>query len=171
MKLKIRLLIILCLAIISCTKTVEFEKIQRKDGSYSNEDNGELLDGEYKCVKPIGGTYNGNHESTFKYDEGIPIGEWTYTFNGDLIHSGKYLVENELKANIISLTNSKRIDLNLWEEGGDWMLDIELIFPEEKDSSVIKTVVETANDALLTNYNYTIVNVFAVNDSVKEKIY
>ena len=51
------------------------------------------------------------------------------------------------------------------------MLDIELLFPNKKDSVIIKTVVDITNDAILTKYNYKSIDVFAVNDSVKEKIY
>ena len=171
MNYKISFIVILSSAIVSCTQSIDSGKIERKDGLYTDKGTGELLDGKYESVEPIGGTYSGNHESTFEYDEGIPVGEWTYTFNGDPIHSGKYLVENELKSKINSLTNSKITDLNFWEEGGYWMLDIELLFPNKKDSVIIKTVVDITNDAILTKYNYKSIDVFAVNDSVKEKIY
>ncbi len=171
MNYKISFIVIPYLLLVSCTQSIDSSKIERKDGLYTDMGTRKLLDGKYESIEPIGGAYSGNHESSFEYDEGIPIGEWIYTFNGDPIHSGKYLIENELKPKINSLTNSKRTDLNLWEEGGYWMLEIELLFPNKVDSVLIRSLVEITNDAILNKYNYKSVDVFAVNDSIKEKLY
>lgn len=168
---KTRLLAIFTLVLIGCTQSIDSDKIKRKDGQYINSETGELLNGKYKNIEPIGGTYGGNHESTFEYDDGIPVGKYTYTFNGAPIYSGRYLDENELKEKINSLTKSKRVDLNLWEEGGCWMLDVELLYPGNKDSVVIKNVVDMTNTALLGKHNYKSIHVLAANDSIKEKVY
>ncbi len=164
-------LAIFFLILIGCQQSVEFSDIERRNGLYINVTTNNPLDGKYKTMTSIGGTYNGNHVSTFEFDKGIPNGEWTYTFNGDPIHSGKYLVQNQLKSEINSLTNSIRTDIDLWEEGGYWMLNIELISPQKRDSVLLKNIVKITNEAILEKYHYRTVDVFDVSDSTNEKVY
>lgn len=171
MKLNYLLLTILFFTLICCEQAIDSDGIERKNGLYINSTNGNTLDGKYKSVSSIGGAYSGNHVSTSEYKDGIPVREWTYTFNGDPIHSGKYLVEKELKSKINSLTKSKRTDLNLWEEGGYYIINLELISPVKVDSSLIKNVVNLTNQVLLEKFKYKKIDVFRVNDTVKEKVY
>ena len=67
---KIRFLAIFTFVLIGCTRSIDSDKIERKDGLYINRETGELLNGKYKTIEAIGGTYRGNHESTFEYDDG-----------------------------------------------------------------------------------------------------
>ena len=171
MNYKKSLLGIFSLLLIGCTQTIESDNIVRRQGLYVDLKTGNPLNGNYKSITPIGGTYSGNHESTLEYDDGIPVGEWTYNFNGDLIHSGRYLIENKLKSKINSIASSKRTDLKFWVEGDFWMLDLELYFPEKTDSITMKNIVDITNNEISHKYHYKTFDVYIVNDTTKEKVY
>ncbi len=171
MKLNKAFFAILFLTLIGCKQSIEPDKIERINGLYVYAESGEPLNGKYKCVTPIGGTYDGNHVSTFEYDDGIPVGEWVYTFNGDPVHSGKYVKESTIQASLQTITDSKRVDLDLWEEGGYPMLTIDLIQPQNTDSISLKEIEKTVKDKLLRKYEYKAVFVESVTDQEKERLF
>lgn len=169
MTYRITFLCVISLLFMSCTQSID--TIERIGVLYVDAETGALLHGKYQSITPIGGTYSGNHESTFEYHRGVPVGDWTYVSNGDPIHSGKYLIENELKSKINSLTNAKRTDLDLWEEGEYRMLNIKLLFPDRIDSVSMKSIREITNQAILTKYNYKDIRVYALTDSTAQKVH
>jgi hypothetical protein len=162
-------LITFSMILSGCTETIKSEDVKMKNGIYVYSSNEKPLDGQYRKINPIGGTYDGNEESTFNYTQGIPTDAWTYKFNGDLIHSGTYLNETELKSEINSLTSSKRTDLCLWEEGGYYMLDIDLILPDKVDSNVIDKVLEITVNQLSARQQFNDIDVYVVTDTSKTK--
>ncbi|MGB3778990.1 MAG: hypothetical protein WA960_11580 [Tunicatimonas sp.] len=170
-KLNKAFLAILFLILIGCEQSIESDKIKRINGLYVYAGSGEPLDGKYRCATPIGGTYDGDHVSTFEYDDGIPVGEWTYTFNGDPIHSGKYVKEPTIQADLQTITDSKRVDLDLWEEGGYSMLTIDLVQPQNTDSVSLKELEKTLKDKLLKRHECKIVFVESVTDQEEKRLF
>ncbi|MFO7823652.1 MAG: hypothetical protein R6V72_06910 [Cyclobacterium sp.] len=163
-------LVLVTMILSGCTETLNSEDVKMKNGIYVYSRNEKPLDGKYRKVIPIGGTYDGDEEITFEYNNGVPTESWTYMFNGDLIHSGTYLIENELKSEINNLTSSKRTDLCLWEEGGYYTLDIDLVLPDKVDSAAIEKVVDLATEQLTDRHQFSDIDVYLVTDTDK-KIY
>lgn len=144
--MKVILLSFLIALSYSCRQEINFDSIRIKNGLYINVQNGEILDGHYKSVTTVNGNFQKSDVILLEYVDGIPVGNWSDTYNGDLIHSGTYLEEVATKSKIQQLTNSKRVDLNLWKESDEPSLTIELIEPRITDSVTLKKVINCTNN-------------------------
>lgn len=154
----------------SCNEEINFDNIHLKNGLYINDRNGEILDGHYKSVTPVNGNFQKTDVILLEYSDGIPVGNWSDTYNGDLIHSGTYLEETAIKSKIQQLTNSKRVDLNLWEESDEPSLTIELIEPRVTDSLTLKKVINCTNN-FDKSYKFNQIYVDSIVTTNKNYIY
>jgi len=71
-----------------------------------------------------------------------------------MIHSGEYLEEEDLKQDIITISQSKRIRFNLWQEGGYKMLTVSLIQPQKSSSIFIDKISKKVINELKNKYKF-----------------
>ena len=65
-----------------------------------------------------------------EYDKGVPVNTWKELYRNELVHSGNYIHEPHTSKKIKEITESLRVDLNLWSEVDYHTLNIELISPK-----------------------------------------
>jgi hypothetical protein len=146
---------LICVWIIrSQTINIDSINIIIKNGRYIDSTTGKPLDGTYKSPSRWDGFGEDEHCLKEQYEKGIPTGKWMYSFKGDLIHSGIYLEETVLSDKLISLTKSKRIDINLWQEADYSYLTIDLINPIFKDSNTVETISELTMQSLSNKFKF-----------------
>lgn len=147
--MKTYLFVLFCpILFASCRQSIKPGNVKIKDGLYIDSPSGEMLNGKYRSVTPPEQAMEKEHISTFGYTNGVPSGEWTYSYGGDLIHHGEYLDHDILKTHIQSLTNCLRVDVNLWKEGDKQFLTLELIQPTATDTLTLQKVTEAAKTSL-----------------------
>ena len=132
---------------------------------------GEILDGKYKSVTHLGHDMSRVDIIIVEYSNGIPVGEWSDTHAGDLIHSGKYLKEEGTKSNIQRLTKCKRVDLDLWKEADYQFLTLELIEPLASDTLTLEKVIEITKSSLLEKYKFKTIIIDSIGLTDKNYIY
>lgn len=167
------LLYLLVFAISACEneKIIEFEHMYWKDGLMTDSTTHQILDGKYKTVEPISPYRSGDHVSTYEFDKGIPTGEWTYSFNGDPIHNGKYLDEPEVSWKISQTTGSQRTDLDLWWEGDNPFLTIHLIQPEKIDTNNLIKISTLAEELLAPIYHFNRVYIRSITNKEHKELF
>ncbi len=156
---------------VSCRQSINYDNIKIKDGLYIDSSNGEVLDGRYISVTPSAHEMSKEDVITVEYSNGIPNGEWTDTYGGDLIHSGKYLSEENTKSSIQQLTKCKRVDLDFWKEGDFPFLTLELIEPTVTDILTLQKVVEISKYDLLKKYKFKEIKIDSIGKTDKNYIY
>lgn len=175
LQLRIRLYQVLLLGFIltslGCAQLIESDGLTLKNGLYYDSSSGELLDGKYKRQSQIGNGYAGYHISREEYINGVPIGTWSYSFNGDLISRGKYLDDLNTQIALQDMTNSLRVDLDLWQEGNYPILTINLIQPQISDSMTMKAVSKTVQQRLGEIYEFQTIYVDSVGDQKTERLF
>jgi hypothetical protein len=161
---------LICVWIIKqLTTNIDYDNIVIKNGLYIDSTIGKPLDGMYKSPSLWDGFGKDEHCCKIHYEKGIPTGKWMYSFKGELIHSGVYLDERDLNHELISLSKSKRVDINLWEEGEGYpMLTIDLINPISQDSNTIETISKLTIQSLNNKYKFKIL--YIENVTEKERI-
>lgn len=157
--------------VISCTQNVIYENVKIKDGIYINSSTGEILNGKYKSVSTPEHSLEKKDIISFEYLNGIPVGEWSDIYGGELIHSGKYLEEDNIKTSLQKLTECKRVDLNLWKESDYKYLTLELIQPKITDTLTLKKVADIAKKNLLIKYKFKEIIIDSIGDTNKNYIY
>lgn len=78
--------------------------------------------------------------------------------------------EPSIQSEIQSITSSKRIDLNLWQEGGYPFLTINLIEPKQTDTTSLKNLEEITKNRLLTKYQFKVIYIESVTDEDKNRL-
>ena len=156
---------------VSCRQSIKWENVKIKDGLYVDSSSGEILDGKYKSVTPPEHDISREDVIIFEYSNGIPVGEWSDTYGGDLIHSGKYLKEEDTKSNIQRLTKCKRVDLDLWKEADYQFLTLELIEPLAADTLTLEKVIEITKSSLLEKYKFKTIMIDSIGLTDKNYIY
>lgn len=167
--MKIYHLLIICLSlhlIVSCRQNIKWENVTIKNGVYVNETDGEKLDGKF-----ISDDKSEENVILFEYSNGIPVGEWSDTHRGDLIHSGKYLEEEDTKITIQRFTKCKRVDLDFWKEADYQFLTLELIEPTTVDTLTLKKVIEITKRSLLNKYKFKTILIDSIGLTDKNYIY
>jgi hypothetical protein len=159
------------LFIESCTQSIQRENVKIKDGLYVDALSGEILDGKYKSETPSDGNYHNENVVLHEYSNGIPIGEWSDTHGGELIHSGEFLEEEDTKLKIQNLTKSNRVDLNLWKEVDFKYLTLELIAPKVSDTLTLNKVVELTKNSLFEKYRFRMIRIDSVVVTNRNFIY
>lgn len=122
------------------TKPIAFENIILKNNLYVDSASGILLDGTYKSPSQWDGFGIDEHCWKGQFENGIPIGKWMYSYKGDLIHAGEYLEKTALNDRLRERAKCKRVDINVWQEGDNPILTIDLINPILKDSATLETI-------------------------------
>lgn len=150
------------------TKIIAFENIIFKNNLYVDSASGILLDGTYKSPSQWDGFGNDEHCWKGQFENGIPIGKWMYSYKGDLIHAGKYLEKTELNDKLLGLAKCKRVDINVWQEGDDPILTIDLINPTLKDSATLETISDLTIQMLQHKFKFK--TLFIDEVSSKERI-
>lgn len=160
----------ICFFLASCRQSVEFDDIKNKEGLYFNSATAELLDGKYISVTS---DPDGDRESviTMEFKDGVPIGEWEEKYENSTIHSGYYITHKELATKIEEMTNSKRVDLNLWEEAGFPYLTLELIEPANTDSNKLNEVIEITKMNLKSKFHFKTINIDSSGYSSRKRIF
>ncbi len=155
---------------ISCRQNISYENVKINDGLYIDSSSGKILDGKYQSITPADEKRVAReHVSIFEYSKGIPIGEWKYSYGGEVIHTGKYLTEATIQENLKELTKSKRVDMNLWKEGDYPFLTINLILPRIIDTLTLQKIFEISKITLSKNYEFN--EIMIVDASKSEYIY
>jgi hypothetical protein len=164
------MVVLAALFMASCIRTVGPEERTLRDGLHLSSSTGELLDGKFKQVtKPDPEhPFDREHVSLLEYDDGVPVGSWSYTFGGDLIHSGEYLDEPEVKDSMKSITGCARIDLDLWKEGWYPFLSVRLIKPLRYDSVALESLEQLSAERLRAKYPHSSFDVTLVGDTLEE---
>ncbi len=150
------------------TKIIAFENILLKNNLYVDSASGILLDGTYKSPSQWDGFGKDEHCWKGQFENGIPIGKWMYSYKGDLIHSGEYLKKSQLNDKILVLAKCKRVDINVWQEGDDPILTIDLINPTTKDSATLETISDLSIQMLQHKFKFK--TLFIDEVSSKERI-
>lgn len=172
MKILEIIFIILSISTLACQQeiNIDADNIGQKDGLTINNETGKPLHGRYKCISSFG-KYSVYHVETFEYKNGIKVGKWTYSFNGDLIHHGRFLKENSLKTRISKLTQTKRTELHLWQEGDYVWLDVNLIEPQNSTSLIQTQIVQLVKDNMAKKYDVNLIRIQVIQDDKREVIY
>lgn len=166
-------LAILCLIFVavSCRQPIIYDNVKIKDGLYIDSSNGEILNGKYQSITPPENAMERKHVSTFEYSNGIPINDWTYSYGGEMIHTGKYLKEDNIKSIFQELTKSRRVDLDLWKEGDFPFLTVELIQPKMTDTLTLEKVVEISKAKLVKTYDFKQILIRSISTTDNNYIY
>ena len=144
------------------TTIIEYDNIVLKNDLYVDLINDNILNGTYKSPSAWDAFGDGKNCEKVKYSNGIPVGKWMDSNEGYLIHFGVYLEEQELKKKLILLTNSKRVDIDLWEEADYPYLTIKLINPIAKDSITIEKAIELSIQSLNQKYQFKTLKIESV---------
>ncbi|MEY5049722.1 MAG: hypothetical protein RLZZ175_3081 [Bacteroidota bacterium] len=156
---------------VSCKQSINYDNIKIKDGLYIDSNSGDALDGQYISVSSPSSEITKENVITCEYSNGIPVGDWTETYGGDLIHSGKYLSEENTKSSIQKLTKCKRVDLDNWKEADFPFLNIELIEPVVTDTLTLQKVSEVIKNNLFNKYKFKVVKIDSIGNTNKNFIY
>jgi hypothetical protein len=150
-----------------CRQRIDYDNIQNKDGLYFDKSTGKLLNGKYKSVT----YYLSTRETVIKkeFEEGVQIEEWEEWKGDELIHQGKYLKEDELADKIKSITDSKRVNFNLWKEADFVMLSVELIQPTYADKSTLEKIVGIAKKELKDKLDFKSIIIDSISNSNVER--
>ncbi|MER2997553.1 hypothetical protein [Pontibacter populi] len=167
MKFEFVAIFLVLMLLSSCSQSIEYDNIQNKDGLYFDKSTGKFLDGKFESVtlRPY------SRETVIKqeFKNGLPTGEWE-EWNGDeLIHHGEYIQENDLAIRIKKMTNSKRVNLNLWKEADFAMLSIELVQPAHADSSTLEKVAIVTEKEFKDKYVFSTIIFDSINNSTTER--
>lgn len=165
------LLFCVTLLLASCRQSIKWENVKIKDGLYVDSSSGEILDGKYISETPPEHAMSREDVILFEYSSGIPVGEWSDTYGGELIHSGEYLKEEDAKSKIQRLTKCKRVDLDLWKEADYQFLTIELIEPVEADTLTLNKVIEITKSTLFEKYKFKTIIIDSIGSTTKNYIY
>jgi hypothetical protein len=159
---KINLLIALILSsiVLSCNSANDIihDNIKIENGVYADCITHEVLDEEYRCV-------NKRTVIQLEYDNGRPINSWKEFNNNELIHSGHYILEPKVSQEIKTLTESFRVDLNLWSEVDYYTLNIELITPQVISPSKQEEITTLIDNDLLPRYKFEGVRIRIIEPS------
>jgi len=164
-------LLFFALLFISCRKEIKYENIGLKNGLYTDLSNGKILDGKYKSLTQPENALQKENVIEREFSDGIPTGEWTETYGGDLYFNGEYLIEEDLKSDIQKTTKCKRVDLDFWKELYYPYLTIGLIQPEVTDTLTLQKVIELSKSQLLNKYNFRSVRIDSIGQTRNNYIY
>lgn len=140
--------IILVISILSAFSinnlTQDFpQHIIHTDGLSIDSLTGKVLDGTYKSSSDWDGVGGGEHCS-----------KHLYSYKGDMIHSGEYLQEENLKQEIIAISESKIVLFDLWQEGGYEMLTVSLIQPQKSNPTTVDKISKKVIFELKNKYKF-----------------
>lgn len=136
------------------TKIISFENIILKNNLYLDSETETPLNGTYKSPSQWDGFGKDEHCWKGQFENGIPIGNWMYSYQGDLIHSREYLEKTELNDKLLGLAKCNRVDINVWQEGNDPILTIDLIHPTLKDSATLETISDLSIQMLQHKFKF-----------------
>ena len=106
-----------------------------------------------------------------EYDMGVPVNNWKELNRDELIHSGNYIIEPLTSQKIKELTESFRVDLNLWSEIDYYTLNIELITPKSMSNNKEKKIINLINNELLQTYKFEGIRIHIVEpDSTQIRV-
>jgi hypothetical protein len=168
-------LILLISLFSSCddSKQIDAEDIIWKNGIKIDSTTNLVLDGHYVSTSPIGGSYSGDETVYLYFENGIPKEKWNYVFNDDVFFKGEFLEEESLKIKIKELTLSKRVDIEIWDEGGPIfnMLEVDLIFPSKIDSTILNKIDSLCKAHLILKHDYKIININSNDGSSQSELF
>ena len=146
------------------TTIIQYDMIVEKDGLNYNSSDGKLLDGTCKSPSSWDGFGDGEGCIKQEFKRGIQIGTWMYSHKGDMIHSGEYLHEQELKSRVVEISKCSRVDIDNWKEGNYSFLYVYLQNPENTDSVSVKNIINVTIEALRDNYEFRSIKIIERKD-------
>ena len=157
----------------SCTTTIGPDDYRVVNGLWVSSATGLPLDGKYRLVRPPRMDQFGDkeHLESPEYNKGVPTGQWTYTFGGDLIQSGEYLSASAIKDSITALTGSSRVDIEVFREGAWASLEVHLIRPSRSDSLALVGILDWVNEELVAENRCSGVGIYSMQDSIWKQLY
>lgn len=167
MKLNLVIILLSFLLLPSCKQNIDYDNIQNMEGLFFDKSTGKLLNGKYKSVT----YYPSTRETviTQEYKDGVQVGEWEEWKGDELIQQGKYLNEDELANRIKNITNSKRVNFNLWREADFVMLSVELIQPTHADKGTLEKIAGITKKELQDKLNFKSIIIDSISNSTVER--
>ena len=133
--MKNSLLILILVSLIGCTK-YDCNDLEYRDGLRYEKNTNILANGHYKCVDIRNGGGSSEHITEYEFNNGLPVGSWTYHAQGQLIQNGEFIKAEKLKKAITKKTKAKVTLVEAWYEGQYGKLNIDIISPQTPLDSI-----------------------------------